>query len=123
MSADVTVDPSDPTPPFEQLRSQLEALITTGVLPRDARLAPVRQLAGDLGLAPGTVSRAYRELEAQGLVQTRRGAGTRVCGGFVAEDGDSRLAALTRRFVADARGLGAADDDVIAAVRAALDAG
>jgi DNA-binding transcriptional regulator YhcF (GntR family) len=72
------VEPADPTPPYEQLRRQLATLIVTGALADGERLPPVRQLAADLGLATGTVARTYRELEAEGLVSTRRAAGTRV---------------------------------------------
>lgn len=74
----ITVDDSNPTPPFEQIRSQLSAQIMIGVLADGDRLPSVRQLAGDLGLAPGTVARAYATLEADGLIESRRGAGTRV---------------------------------------------
>ena len=74
----VTVDGSDPTPPFEQIRRQLAALVRSGALEAGARLPTVRQLASDLEVAPGTVARAYKELEAAGYVETRRAAGTRV---------------------------------------------
>ena len=73
----ISVDGTDPTPPFEQIRRQLAAQIRSGVLTTDSRLPSVRQLAGDLALAPGTVARAYSELEAEGLVETSR-TGTRV---------------------------------------------
>ena len=42
------------------------------------RLSSIRQLAGDLRVAPGTVARAYTELEAAGLIESSRGYGTRV---------------------------------------------
>ncbi|MBM6401670.1 GntR family transcriptional regulator [Phycicoccus sonneratiae] len=74
----VTVDVLDPTPPYEQLRRQLADLVGSGVLLPGDRLPPVRQLAADLGLAPGTVARTYRELEQAGYVRSRRGGGTRV---------------------------------------------
>ena len=74
----ISVDDSSPTPPFEQIRSQLRSQIQLGTLVKGQRLPTVRQLASDLGLAPGTVARAYSELEIEGLVETRRGAGTRV---------------------------------------------
>ncbi|MGW1362180.1 GntR family transcriptional regulator [Streptomyces chartreusis] len=63
---------------FEQIRARLAGLIRTGRLTEGECLPTVRQLAADLDLAPGTVARAYRELEVAGLVCTRRGAGTRV---------------------------------------------
>ena len=74
----IIVDPAHPSGPAEQVRSQLAALIHSGVLPANAKLPTVRQLAGDLRLAAGTVAKAYRELEAAGLVRTGRAAGTRV---------------------------------------------
>ncbi len=74
----ITVDPAHPSGPAEQVRAQLAALIQGGVLAANAKLPPVRQLAGDLRLAAGTVAKAYKELEAAGLVRTGRAAGTRV---------------------------------------------
>lgn len=82
--------------PAEQVHSQLRGLITTGRLAADERLPSVRQLASDLGIAPGTVAKAYRQLEEDGLVVSRTGAGTRV----------SRAATAVSQEVADAaRGL------------------
>ena len=74
----IVVDPDDPTPPYEQLRRQIGDLIGSGRLTAGDRLPPLRQLANDLGLAVGTVARAYRELEGEGLLVSRRGGGTRV---------------------------------------------
>jgi GntR family transcriptional regulator len=70
------VDPSSPTPPFEQIRGQVATMIATGVMPVGQRLPTIRQLAADLGLAGGTVARAYRELEREGLIASRGRHGT-----------------------------------------------
>ncbi|MGA5872242.1 GntR family transcriptional regulator [Streptomyces cinereoruber] len=119
----VRVDTAGPVPPYEQIRSQLAALIDGGVLPEGERLPTVRRLAADLGLAPGTVNRAYKELEAAGLVRTRRGAGTRVAARPGAATVDTAaLTRLARAYVAGARAAGADETAVLAAVRAALDA-
>ena len=75
---EISVDTNDPTPPYEQIRKQIAHTIGSGALKAGDRLAPVRQLAGDLRVAPGTVARAYRELESAGFVITKRGGGTRV---------------------------------------------
>lgn len=64
--------------PAEQVHSQLRGLISTGALAAGERLPSVRQLASDLGIAPGTVAKAYRQLEEEGQVTSRVGAGTRV---------------------------------------------
>lgn len=119
MSLAVRVDPSDPTPPYEQLRRQLAGAIQAGTLASGTRLPTVRQLAGDLGLAPGTVMRAYSELEASGLVTTRRGLGT-VVARLVPDAAGVRIAALADAFVTQALVAGAGPDDIRSAVEAAL---
>ena len=67
------VNLNSPVPPYEQLREQIAGLIATSELKPGNRLPPVRQLAADLGLAGGTVARAYRELEQAGLIEGRAG--------------------------------------------------
>ncbi|MCD2499208.1 MULTISPECIES: GntR family transcriptional regulator [Microbacterium] len=82
----ITIDPAAGTPPFEQLRVQIIDAIATGELPAGDKLPTVRRLAADLEIAPGTVARAYRELEAAGLIETRGRNGT-----FVRAQGDVRM--------------------------------
>ncbi|HKT58083.1 MAG TPA: GntR family transcriptional regulator [Microbacterium sp.] len=77
------VDPGSSVPPFEQLRTQLAAQIESGQRAEGAKLPPVRRLAEQLGLAANTVARAYRELEAAGLVVTGGRNGTIVAPGRV----------------------------------------
>lgn len=78
MSAEITLDLGSPVPPFEQLRARITELVDDGTLTPGARLPSVRALASDLGIAVGTVARAYRELEATGYVLSRRRHGTTV---------------------------------------------
>lgn len=117
----LTVITDDPTPPYEQLRRQLLNLIRYGALAPGDRLPPLRQLAADLGLAVGTVARTYRELEAAGLVVSRRGGGTRVA--TQPPPGAEATNALHDRaaaFVHEARLLGANDDQIASALARAL---
>ncbi|MFE5482941.1 GntR family transcriptional regulator [Streptomyces sp. NPDC056527] len=121
----VRVDITSQVPPYEQIRAQLAALIRTSRLAEGERLPTVRQLAADLGLAPGTVARAYRELEAAELIRTRRGAGTRVAA-LPSEPHThdvGQLITLARDFTSAARALGAGKEDILTAVRDALDPG
>lgn len=74
----VTVDTASPIPAYEQIRAQVTALADNGVLPAGTRLPPIRQLAADLGLAPGTVAKAYALLEKTGVASTHRRRGTLV---------------------------------------------
>ncbi|MEU1755738.1 GntR family transcriptional regulator [Micromonospora matsumotoense] len=120
----IRINPSSAVPPFEQVRQQIAELIRWGVLAEGQRLPTVRQLAADLGLANGTVARAYQELEAAGLVVTRRAAGTRVASAAALQP-DARLEALTlraREFVTAGRLLGAGDEELTDALAAALKA-
>lgn len=98
---------SDPTPPYEQIRRQFAAHIQTGRLPAGERLPTVRQLATDLGLASGTVARAYRELETAGLITTDRARGTHVNQGHVrkAVPDEVSVAAASLMVVAKKNGL------------------
>lgn len=121
MSQTLILNPEDPTPPYEQLRRQLADLIDGGQLVEGERLPPLRQLAGDLGLAVGTVARTYRELEGAGLVRSRRGGGTRVTSGGPkpsAREREVRLAALAAAYVVRAHAIGAGDAEIEAAVAA-----
>lgn len=74
------IAPGSPVPPYEQLRQQVTALVLGGRLARGDRLPSIRQLANDLGIAGGTVARAYRELESDGVVTTHGRHGTVVQG-------------------------------------------
>lgn len=78
MTGLVALDRGGQVPPFEQVRAQIAAQISAGYLVDGARLPSVRDLAAELGLAAGTVAKAYQLLEEAGLVHTARGAGTRV---------------------------------------------
>jgi GntR family transcriptional regulator len=118
------VDLGSPVPPYEQLRAQIAGLIAVGALRAEDRLPSVRQLAADLGLAGGTVARAYRELEQAGLVEGHGRRGTVVRSHPDAEKrGQHReLAAAADRMARTVRELGVSEDAAVAALRAALTA-
>lgn len=65
------VDTRSAVPPFEQIRLQILDRVHQGTLAPGTRLPTVRKLAADLALAPNTVARAYRELELNGVIETR----------------------------------------------------
>lgn len=114
------LDLESPVPPYEQVRVQLAAMITAGTLRGGHRLPSIRQLASDLGIAPGTVGRAYRELEAAGLVASRVRTGTVVA--RVPDPAPAHLPAAAedaaRGYAVAARRLGLDLDAAIARLRA-----
>lgn len=109
MTPDFDIDPGSPTPIYDQIVTRLRFAIASGRLPAGEAIPSVRQLAVSLRVNPNTVARAYRELEAQGLVETRQGRGT-----FVADDARKLTAAQRRdalgpsieRLTSEARMLG-----------------
>lgn len=117
----VAVDSASSTPVHEQLFEQFRRHVLAGTLPTGTRLPAIRQLANDLGVAPGTVQRAYRDLETAGLVVTRRPQGTFVAARRRREAESARLLGqLASRFAEQAEQLGAGVDDALDAVRGAF---
>lgn len=91
------IDSRSPTPLYAQIAARVRVAIASGELAKGAALPSVRSLASELRVNPATVVQAYRELEAEGLVATRHGAGT-----FVQDLGAERR---TRERAAESRRL------------------
>jgi DNA-binding transcriptional regulator YhcF (GntR family) len=119
------VDPDAPVPPFEQIRAQMATMVTTGQLTEGTRLPTIRQLASDLGLAPGTVARAYRELEQDQRIVSRGRHGTFVIGSTKRETRarvrDRQLTEAAAVFAAAAHDLGVDGSEALAEARRALE--
>ncbi|MBJ8344066.1 GntR family transcriptional regulator [Antrihabitans sp. YC2-6] len=106
------------TPPFEQLRLAIMSRVQAGELVAGTRIPTVRKLAEDLGLAPNTVARTYRELEQDGVIETRGRQGS-----FISSTGDptrDRAGLAATEYVAEVRRLGLTDADAVELVVAAL---
>jgi DNA-binding transcriptional regulator YhcF (GntR family) len=67
----LAVDAGSPVPVYEQVRQQVTRMALAGTLAPGQRLPTIRQLASDLGLAKGTVARAYELLEADRIIETQ----------------------------------------------------
>ena len=117
----LTIDADSATPPYEQLQRQLLERIRTGALPAGSRLPTVRRLADELGLAPNTVARCYRELEKRGAIETHGRNGTIVA--WSPDAAERRIEEAARALAESARELGVPPDRVIAIVQAAVAAG
>jgi GntR family transcriptional regulator len=74
------LDSRSPVPLYDQIASRIRVAVAAGDLEPGTALPSVRQLAGKLRVNPATVVQAYRELEDEGFVEMRQGAGTFVCG-------------------------------------------
>ncbi|HHV20397.1 MAG TPA: GntR family transcriptional regulator [Propionibacterium sp.] len=94
----------------EELRAHVVTRIESGEWEPGERLPSVRRLADQLGLAPNTVAKAYRELEAAGWVHTAGRRGTMVAEQF---DGNTEVRGLELAiaYLQSMRGLGFTADD------------
>lgn len=74
----IPIERESPVPVYRQIQHFIEAEIRSGALPAETRLPASRELASGLGVNRLTVTNAYAELEAAGLVYSRQGSGTYV---------------------------------------------
>jgi DNA-binding transcriptional regulator YhcF (GntR family) len=116
----VEVDTTSPVPAYEQIRSQVETMVGSGLMPPGTPLPPIRQLAADLGLAVNTVARAYRELERDGVVVSRVRHGTVIAKHATRrvpkEDVSQRLSDAAAAYALTVKQLGVSVNDAVAAV-------
>ncbi|MGW0776168.1 GntR family transcriptional regulator [Streptomyces sp. NPDC002835] len=111
---DINIDADAADAPYEQLRAQISEQARSGALPVGHRLPTVRGLAEQLGLAANTVAKAYRALEADGVIETRGRHGT-----FVAAAGDAaarEAAEAAAAYAARVRRLGLSREAAVSVV-------
>jgi len=81
---------------YQQIIDQIKRDIALGRLIKDEKLLTVRQLAGQLAINPNTIAKAYRQLEQEGIVVTKPGAGA-----FVASLDSSLSKAVKKKVVCE----------------------
>lgn len=109
-------------PVYRQIIDQVTSGLATGALATGDQLPTVRQLAVDLEINPNTVTRAYRELEIRGVLETHQGSGTFIGQQARRRDGSERrrrLDHLAGEFIARAGGEGFTLDELLAWLREA----
>ena len=119
------IDPRSATPLYAQIAGRLRVAVAAGELRPGEPLPSVRQLASKLRVNPATVVQAYRDLETEGFVEMRQGAGT-----FVKEVVPERRATerskqavdLVRQMLAEAGRLGLAARELQQAIEQELEA-
>ncbi len=95
----LSINYRDPRPIYEQVRDGIRKLILSGAIQPGEKLPSVRSLAGTLAINPKTLQRAYRELEAEGFINTVAGKGA-----FAASD-DRAAAQRTQDLLAQMKEL------------------
>ena len=90
------IDNTSGRPVYKQIVDQVKRDIALGRLTRDEKLPTVRQLAGQLAINPNTIAKAYRQLEQEGIIVTKPGAGA-----FVANLDSSLSKTVRKRIVCE----------------------
>jgi GntR family transcriptional regulator len=114
------LDPKGGVPFYRQIIDQIRYGIATGSLKVGEQLPTVRSLAVDLKVNLNTVSKAYKELEIQSILETQQGTGTFVGANKVQIDqGESRkkLADICSEFLSIASSYGFTTDDIIKEIK------
>lgn len=117
------LDPRSGIPTYLQLVQQVKHALRYGMLRQGDRLPTAREVVEDLAINPNTVLKAYRELEHDGFVRSRPGAGT-----FVSDSAPAPLARAVHaplrrsldRWLEHARAAGLDRESVIALFTLAL---
>jgi GntR family transcriptional regulator len=120
------IDSRSATPLYAQIAGRIRVAVAAGELAPGAGLPSVRQLAAQLRINPATVAQAYRELESEGFVEMRQGAGT-----FVREieparksrERESQARHLVQTLLTDAGRLGISREELRDALAGELDGG
>ena len=113
------LDPRSGVPAYRQLYDQVRQAVSLGHLQPGDQLPPVREVVRQITINPNTVHRAYRDLEAEGLVEGRQGRGTFVVEVPVPSTTPERQAELQEDLVVwidSARVAGMNDDAIFALV-------
>lgn len=120
------IDSRSTIPLYAQIATRIKVAIAAGDLAPGSGLPSVRHLAGQLRINPATVVQAYRELESEGFVEMRQGAGT-----FVQELAEQRkdeersqqAMALAKKMLAEAGRLRISPQEIRSAIEKILDMG
>lgn len=115
-----SIDARSPSPPSEQLADQVRFAVASGRLAPGDRLPSVRVLAEEIRINPNTVSRAWRDLERDGVLEARRGDGMFVAAGALREcsrAAEARVRERVARAAAEAFDAGVALERVFEIVR------
>ena len=113
-----TLDDSSSVPKNEQLHTQIQDAVKAGTLAAGTKLPTVRSLATELGVAPYTVARVYRQLEDLGVLETHGRNGTIVS--TFGDDSQQQAQLAARAYADRIHALGVSADDALALAKAAL---
>lgn len=94
----IQLDYKSSKPIYEQIIEQMKYNVMKNYLHPGDAIPSVRKLALELKITPGTVAKAYQELERQGVIETIRGKGTFIASELDIKQDDSKIQAIKKRI-------------------------
>ena len=116
----LTLDADDKRPIYQQIADGIKALIARGDLRENMTLPSVRQVASDLGVNLNTIAVAYRQLQDEGFVTVRHGAGAVVTSRRPREVAESELRKPLRTALTELILAGLTGGEIVRVVRQEL---
>ena len=118
------LNPASGEPLYEQLEDMIAKYICLGALEPHEKLPSVRAMAGELGINPNTVAKAYRFLESENIIYTIPGKGVFVADSRAAQDFFLKKSLSEfRRAVSKAKLAGVSEQTLIQTLQESLKGG
>ena len=117
------INTSNGVPVYEQVARQIVSAIASGGLDAGQMVPSVREMAKELAINPNTVSRAYRQLQDNGVLETVRGSGVAVASGAKAKCKSMRSQAIRGRIahvIIEARLSQLTDDEILKMIQSEM---
>ena len=108
-----SIDIKSREPIYTQLEKNIVRYINLGVYEKDSMLPSVRALATELGINPNTVSKAYKKMEADGVIYTIAGKGVFVKGDSSLVNVQKQIAENIKTTLMDAKNAGLEKESVL----------
>ena len=116
----VVLDLKSSKPIYEQIVEQMKFHVLKGHLKPGDAIPSVRKLALDISITPGTVAKAYQELERQHIIETIRGKGTFIASKIELKQDESRMEdarKLLRSAILELKVMGLKENEVTDVVK------
>ena len=116
----IAIDLKSNKPIYEQIIEQIKFHVLKGHLKPGDSIPSVRKLALDISITPGTVAKAYQELERQKIIETIRGKGTFIAANIDLQPDKQRMEECNRALrslVLELKVMGVAEEELIEMIR------
>lgn len=111
----IKIDYNSKLPIYVQIKNQISYMVSTGELKPEDKLPSVRELAAMLKVNPTSTVRAFRELEYEGVIHTKKGVGTFISENVQKIDKTIRIQTMAeeiKKVLAQASQMGFSKDEV-----------